>query len=667
MKDLVRLPGQMDLFALLNTGEIVVKTEVLSPSLPCKKVETVKSIEDYLQRGERIESLAKEWYSKKTEKMKLTSLDEYIAGELKADFEYPTWHSLHDALSKVFRGLLRKIEKCEKGDPYYDLLGEIGTPFSLSLIGGEGDENRSYSAAGKLRMSYQRSADQFILQGWYTNPDGEQRELVTLSYHTVKYTGQCYHWRDGSSVGRIEELLAIMYMVGKFNAAMDDKERRQELKSLFEDRRQQRANPGPRVMETMLIDSGINRIHRELPADKKLPEEVLKDPRLLVKEGAKFLVVDPEDYKAPTKEELKVFTDYMGLDPERIERVGRGELGDFKRFNQTEYVQSATKSSEPCRPFGWVITDDVCRQVVGQMDIFAAYDAGCVKAVFDDQIYWSHKYGCFFPQMSMNDCSVKFRTGDMARVLAATLEGQQSVVQTKRYYDELEAQRKSRAKAYQTKKNIPARTLKAMEESRLNEVFGYVEYDELVDLDKVQTLINQFLAFRDAYMPGFDTSNVQIRFRRLGNYKASGLYFPFHQCICVDVGKPDSFVHEYAHCLDYTLEKGKNLSDRAEFAAIKRLYGYHLKQALRKEKKKLSGKYDLSYYLTPTEIFARCFEIYAVRILKLDCSICKPDSAMGFAYPQDKELEELIAAYYGKLLVTVGKAGDPEKEESKAA
>lgn len=649
MKDLMMLPGQMDILSFISSGGLVTAEAISSkPKVPCKKVASVKSIEDYLQKGERIETLAKEWYKKKKEELSIGSLDEYIAKELQYDFTYPTWYSLHEALSKVFRGILRKMEKCEEGDPYYGLIRELKTPFELTLVKGAVD-----SAARRLRYSYQRQDDQLNLNGLYTNPKGNVEELNVYSYHTVKYSPQVYHWSDGSSSGRIEELLACMYMVEKFNETMNDKARRAELEGLFGNK-----TPSDKLMSnifnTLLKASGILRMYRKTLKAEDVGKE--PDPKALVDAGAKFFSLDPADPDAPNEAELKIFCDYLGIDLKKCESIEQGELGKFVAFNQAEYTQSG-------KPYGYALVDEVCRTVVREMSFLDAYDKGALSIKFDDCLSWSSRHRCFFPQMSITG-EMSAYTGSMAKVLSCVMEAQRSVIQTKKYYEELEDTHKSRAKVYQTKKNIPQRTIKAMEESELNKVFGYVEYDELVDLKKVQILIDQFLTFREQYMSGFDTSNVQIRFRKLGNHKASGLYFPFQQCICVDVGKPDSLVHEYAHCFDATYEKGKNLSDRAEFAAIRRLYGARLKQALKAEGKSLSGKYDLSYYLTPTEIFARCFEIYCVRILKLDCSICKPDDKMGFAYPVDAELEELVKAYFDRLLVTVGAGG---MEESMAA
>ena len=59
----------------------------------------------------------------------------------------------------------------------------------------------------------------------------------------------------------------------------------------------------------------------------------------------------------------------------------------------------------------------------------------------------------------------------------------------------------------------------------------------------------------------------------------------------------------------------------------------------------LKGKYDLDYYLTPTEIFARCGEMYLVRVHDVRNSIVT-EALSGFEYPEDPELTELLKNYF---------------------
>lgn len=162
------------------------------------------------------------------------------------------------------------------------------------------------------------------------------------------------------------------------------------------------------------------------------------------------------------------------------------------------------------------------------------------------------------------------------------------------------------AKSFQTKHNIPLKILKAMEESPFNNYFGYVEYDEEVDIKKMEELYKQFedvCKFVGLKMH----DEVSLRFRKLGNHKASGLYYFFLKCLCVDVRCPSSFAHEMFHMIDY--ENG-NLSRKAGFYYVSELYKRAFEEEVQKDSvlsKQLGGKtkYNREYYLQSSEIFAR--------------------------------------------------------------
>lgn len=206
------------------------------------------------------------------------------------------------------------------------------------------------------------------------------------------------------------------------------------------------------------------------------------------------------------------------------------------------------------------------------------------------------------------------------------------------------------AASYQTKRNIPKKTIEAMENSGFNQYFAYVEFDEKCDLKKMELLYRKFQELAEYFCWGKE-EEVSIRFRRLGHHKASGLYYPYLKCLCVDINYPQSLAHEYFHMLDY---KYNQLSKDYSFYDIYGCYKEECVKELKKDKtlykrlNKSSLKYNLAYYLHPTEVFARCGEIYLVRILGIDNSIVQPEN--GFAYPKSKKLEEKIACYFDSFL-----------------
>lgn len=201
------------------------------------------------------------------------------------------------------------------------------------------------------------------------------------------------------------------------------------------------------------------------------------------------------------------------------------------------------------------------------------------------------------------------------------------------------------ATSYQTKKNISGKMLKAMKNSSFNEWFGYVEFDNECDIAKLHEIEKEFHALAKVLKLA-NHPEVSLRFRKLGHHHASGLYYPFLKCLCVDVRTPSSMAHECFHMLDY--ESG-HLSAGAGFHNIVRMYEKRLTQKMDEDeglKKRLTSKskYNKDYYLSPTEVFARSGELYLTRILKVDNSLAQPEE--GFAYPDDGEYLSEIKVYF---------------------
>jgi len=200
------------------------------------------------------------------------------------------------------------------------------------------------------------------------------------------------------------------------------------------------------------------------------------------------------------------------------------------------------------------------------------------------------------------------------------------------------------AKSYMNKAGLPQKTVQAMQTSLLNDFFGFVEYDEDVDLVKAAEVEKMFLAVKETYLKGFDASRNAIRFRKLGNHNATGLYYPGVKCLCVDYRHPSSFMHEFGHLIDY--ECG-SLSLEGEFYQIKRLYKDWLAKYEDSFNKK--SKYNIQYYLKPTEIFARSFEIFCHEVLKIENDLL-PDKFAEAVYPNDEQYIREVTAYFNSLL-----------------
>lgn len=159
----------------------------------------------------------------------------------------------------------------------------------------------------------------------------------------------------------------------------------------------------------------------------------------------------------------------------------------------------------------------------------------------------------------------------------------------------------TQAKVFQTKKHITKEKLELMATSKLLGRFSFVEIDNDIDNDTYK-FIESAISKVPFLLP---QGVVELRFRKLGNYQATGLWFPYINNLCVDIRDVSSFIHEYGHAIDYLLTNDSRvpLSMQVDFVDI-RTKVFKDYQA--------SKIFKLGYYGAPTEIFARAFEVYVV-------------------------------------------------------
>ncbi|OMF76802.1 hypothetical protein [Paenibacillus glucanolyticus] len=214
----------------------------------------------------------------------------------------------------------------------------------------------------------------------------------------------------------------------------------------------------------------------------------------------------------------------------------------------------------------------------------------------------------------------------------------------------------SYAKAFQTKKHIKNKNLEVMSQNEFLSVYGQVELDNDTDITKFRQLEFEFIQLRE-YLSLTPASDHSFRIRKLGRHRAAGLYYPYYKALVIDLDSPDSFVHELGHQLDYTMIPGTTVSELSGFYAVSSLY----EQMVEKEVSELpendpfklawngSSKFNQSYYLESTEIFARSFELYLKKIKKFDSSFLKEEYTSP-VYPTQPEFLSLIKKYFDYLL-----------------
>lgn len=215
------------------------------------------------------------------------------------------------------------------------------------------------------------------------------------------------------------------------------------------------------------------------------------------------------------------------------------------------------------------------------------------------------------------------------------------------------------AKAFQTKKHIPKTHLKKMEDNRFLDIYGYVELDEDVDLERFEEIERQFTEFsRLAGMS--EAKDHDFRIKRLGNYRAAGVYFPFFKSTIFDIRHPDAFGHEWMHQIDYTFRgDGRNVHEESRFHPLYVRYMEEVERAIAeagddnplKKSWKGSTKYNRGYYSKKTEVFARLGEIYLSTFIDDNNSLIKKKEELEASpvYPTDDMTVRLVVSYFDEL------------------
>lgn len=228
---------------------------------------------------------------------------------------------------------------------------------------------------------------------------------------------------------------------------------------------------------------------------------------------------------------------------------------------------------------------------------------------------------------------------------------------------EAEIDKMTRASVWQTKKNINDETKSLMENTSLKDFFHYVELDNDVDLE----LYSVFEKEMQSIYPLLPKTNevADLRLRKLGNYQALGLYHSMSHTIALDFrsgkdrGKDKnnpyapnepgiaSFIHEYGHFLDFTVDvENGNLSMQEAFQPILQRY----QQNLNRLDKDSFVKARADYYSTPTEVFARAFEVYTAH-LGLQSSFLRNSKSYELLEQYqlfDESIRPVLYAYFDK-------------------
>lgn len=180
------------------------------------------------------------------------------------------------------------------------------------------------------------------------------------------------------------------------------------------------------------------------------------------------------------------------------------------------------------------------------------------------------------------------------------------------------------------------------------------------------------------------SAQPELKLRKLGKHKAIGLYAPFLNILAVDVRNTESFIHEYGHYLDYKHgnKASESYSLEDNFEHIITAYSNNFKIISKKkeddlltrlmkaskesipsvvslEEKRLSSELELvkqtekmfDYFTTPTEIFARGFELWVFETITSNSSLLKSKEEYSnrIEYASFNGIKESLFAFFATI------------------
>lgn len=572
---------------------------------------------DYLKRGERIETLARTFYQHSIKKMDLTDVEKQIFS-FSTDKNMSYFDIVH-AISKVFtRPCLRNMTKVD--DKYAkSLIDSVCSPdvhVSISFAdNAELSKMEPYvSRAVNSRKTLSNDTDS-LLKVTFAEKGYSAEEYY--GYKNTTHTKKDLSWYDSESYIHVVDIADFFSSLIIFNQVMKKVEAYKNA-----------------CNEEYKHDTTYFNITTLL---KVFPYSVLKKD---------VVMVCPENLCLNTVDELFNYP----INVSEADYDSAKSLYDFLEskgatVNKCKGLHSWKKTFACKEPSLYVMhMDNLAACFLTELHFSYHY---LTKNSHRLNHYWGLPQAYrFFKSKKLIDTKCL----ELFRKLFLFIS-EEKVVQRKTlsYYDSIT--KASHAKSYQLKKSISKRVLNAMKSSLFNEYFGFVEFDDETDTAKAEEIALEFRALKERYLKKIDASDNAIRFRKLGNHKALGLYYPNAKCLCVDIKSPESFIHEFGHLIDYT--QG-NLANMKEFMEIQTDYVSYLHMQMEKDevtRKMMTGrtKYNLDYYSLPTEVFARCFELYVVKVLGVYNSIV-PATFDQRVYPQENTFLDKIGRYFHALL-----------------
>ena len=188
-----------------------------------------------------------------------------------------------------------------------------------------------------------------------------------------------------------------------------------------------------------------------------------------------------------------------------------------------------------------------------------------------------------------------------------------------------------------------SRRVKLMEaDNPLTGAFCRVEFSEKVSDETFRAICDGYNELLGAGLVVLVPSDlIAVRFRNVRNRRIAARYSPSFRDMVVPPGNIGTFVHEMAHATDAVLGRP---SRSAGFGPLHEMYVEELEAMS-------PGDFDREYYESPSESFARCFEVYASTVVGEDCPLL-PNRMGRFPYPYSERIRAMCGEYFRGLLAT---------------
>lgn len=206
---------------------------------------------------------------------------------------------------------------------------------------------------------------------------------------------------------------------------------------------------------------------------------------------------------------------------------------------------------------------------------------------------------------------------------------------------------KTNASAWQDKLHPDKVHQELAANTRLNSTFTKVEIDNDVSPEEFADFEQSWMRAQEKLPKIPKDRQPTLRIRKLGRHRANGIYFPHVNTVCIDVKTSEATVHEMGHYYDIAVKDNASLN--SEFSSIVSDYSKNLKMP--EGSATSSSKYDdPAYYGTPTEVFARGFEMYSAEKLGVNGRVLKKERFDEFAFGpfKDPELKERAFRFFEK-------------------